>query len=104
MKSRNEAIERMKAFAAIEKDMENRACAGVNVKPQEMTHEPKEYGNWKSSRFIRVLEEVQAGIRNGELTSLDQCIDNTDFLECSMWDQEQLVDIANWYLYNEDYI
>jgi hypothetical protein len=60
----------------------------------------KEPGNWKTSPFIFALEDFQKNIQNGFYTSIDDCIENEHFSELSRADQEQLIDIALWYVHD----
>ena len=71
---------------------------------RRVIHVAKEYGDWKSSGFILALENIRAGIMAGDLRTIEKCCENENFPYCSVADQEQLIDIANWYLHEAEYI
>jgi hypothetical protein len=60
----------------------------------------RERGSWKSSNFISVLESIQFNIMDGVYTTIDDCVETEYFNELSRQDQNQLIDIALWYLHN----
>lgn len=62
----------------------------------------KEFGDWKCTDYILALEDIQCYVANGGYSNIQDCIGNEHFQDCGIEDQEQLIDIANWYLYNTE--
>ncbi|HWY12203.1 MAG TPA: hypothetical protein VN026_12800 [Bacteroidia bacterium] len=81
------------------KTTENILADENTIDHRKIIHTPKAYGDWKGSDFIYALEDIQGDIENGKYTTIEQCMENRYFRDCDKEDQEQLIDIANWYLH-----
>ncbi|OFY85359.1 MAG: hypothetical protein A3F72_03590 [Bacteroidetes bacterium RIFCSPLOWO2_12_FULL_35_15] len=78
------------------------ATVDLNKKSKKRTYVQKADGDWKSTDFICALENLQHDIQSGKYTTIEQCIENENLMDFDREDQEQLIDIANWYLYDTE--
>lgn len=74
----------------------------VSDESKDIVHILKPYGDWKCTDFILALEDFQQDIPRGKYTTIQQCMENRYFQDCDAEDQSQLIDIANWYLYDTE--